>query len=179
MQNETTLEQDVELALSMVFGLPEKDRYRCHEIARLLRDELVPLGHENVTVQTGIAQYDRRFLQEIWLEQFRQGDTDGRLTSIFEEELKLNPHEGKTPRISHSWVEVGDTIVDYQNNIPASNDTSYQSFLIVERRDRLEGKVIYRASGGEINIFGRPFIYTFTGRLPYFSKLRISKPSPK
>ena len=172
MQKETTLNEDVEIALSKVFELPNREQFRCHEIARALRDKLIELGYE-ATVQTGIVQYDCHFLQETWLERFRQDDAEDRLVSIFEEEIRLKPVKGKTPRISHSWVEVGDTIVDYQNNIPASNDTSYQGTLIVERRDRLEGKAIYRAGGGAINIFGRPFIYTFTGRFPYISRLRI------
>ena len=172
MRKETTLDQDVELALSKVFELPNRKQFRCHEIARSLRNELIELGYE-ATVQTGIVQYDRRFLQETWLERFRQNGAEDQLVSIFEEEFRLNPPKGKTPRISHSWIEVRDTIVDYQNNIPASHGVSYQGFLIVERRDKLDGRAVYHPSGGEFNIFGRSFVYTFTGRLPYFSRLIV------
>ena len=171
--NSATLEQDVDSALSEIRGMQDSGRFRCYEIARLLSERLRVLGYEDVRVQTGKVQYNRGFLGNHFLEGFE--GLDDTISDALREEARLNPQTGKTPRIFHSWVEVGDMVVDYHNTLDASRNHKCTGVLIVKHRDELNGNARYWTNGGEVNLFGRTFIYTYP---LVFTGLRIPTPEP-
>jgi len=170
MQNDntsesTTLEQDVELALLRIRELPTIERFRCYEFSRSLREELIPRGYGAV-VKDGIVQYAANFFVERLIERAKQQQEYGDWALDAEKKYreKVRANENKKIRGFHSWLEVEDTVVDYHIFADRPSD-----LLIVGRKDDLHEKALYVPIGGEINIFGRTFIYN----TPFITRLRL------
>ena len=71
--------------------------------------------------------------------------------------LSEENHEGWCSNY-HSWIEIGDCVVDFQNRIGISREKSYQDVLLVNRLNDLESKVEYLPIGREFRLFGQTFI---------------------
>jgi len=164
-QESTTLEQDVESALLRIRELPDIERFRCYEFSRKLREELTPLGHD-VVVKDGFVLYAADFFtervkerstgQQEEYEKFVQG-----VGKDYGSHLSLSNKMKMI--IFHSWLEVGDSVVDYH-----TIDESPLDMLIVERKNELGKNAVYVPIGGEVNIFGRTYIYNS----PFITRLR-------
>ena len=165
--NSVTLEQEVNSVLSEILQSPNKGRYRCYEIARLLGNALTEQGYEDVSVKTGKAQYDVAFLDECFINCIQ---SDGFMLDVIKKEIEFNPPKGKTRPILHSWVDMGEIVVDYHHSIDRPPSSSYESLLFIKRKDELAGKASYLQCGKEFSIFGKTLIY-----IPpiYFTQLGI------
>mgnify|MGYP001576367815 CR=1 FL=1 len=162
--NTQSLEQEVELAINRIYGMPGNTRFRCHEIARLLAGELKTASFPSVVVRDGVVQYKADFLLKLFEEGLDLWN------DTFEERLvTVAQTSGHTKRIAHSWCEIGDVIVDHQNIIKIPPNTILENLTIVKTREQLAGNADYTPMGGEFTLFGKKFVY-----IPvYVTRLRI------
>ena len=159
------LEQEVEEAVDRIFELPTVRKTGCHEIARLLRDELSRNGYRTISVKDGVVSYDVDFL----LERHDKNRGLDQELDFDEEPLVRTPLNVRTKRIAHSWCELGEMIVDYHHIIRATPHHVLEGLLIVNTKENLIGKADYVPNGREFLVFGKTYIY-----IPFWiTKLRI------
>ncbi len=138
--------------------------YRCHEVARLVRNKLKLLGM-NVKVKDGVVGYDVFSLVEEHIKDFFED----------EEEIPEKIPREKTERklwLFHSWCEVIDSqgdliVIDWHNSLELSRELTLGEVLIVEYKKNL----LHNYYRGGITI-GKWIISTVKIP-PYFTKLRI------
>ena len=164
------LEQEVEEALDAIFSLPKSNRFRCHEVARLIRDNLKGRGYGNLVVRDGIVQYDGTFLMRLMEKQL---GLDEKWSD--EEKIDTSPspalsrNYGFTKRIAHSWCEMDDLVIDHQNIVKIPPNAVIEQITIVEPKQQLLTTAIYKPIGREFRAFGATWIY-----IPFYvTKLRI------
>ncbi len=151
-----TLREDADGSLSKIYRLPDSKRYRCHEVARLLKDYLEKQGYEDLIVKDGIVEYSPKFLVEKYFQK------DSELTYLLEEQaLEEDQNKKSTGKIIHSWIEQEDIVIDYHPILEISQDISAKEALIVEEKKKLAGKAYYNPCGKEFEIFGKGFIWVY------------------
>jgi len=154
VEKEQALKANVQKSLSAMF-----DRYespRCHEIARVLEKDLREMGYSDAVVRDGSVEYTIDFLRRDTIDYLREKGNEQAANVLEEGTLKCA--EERTPRIRHSWLEVGNTVVDYHNYLEASKDLSFEGLLIVKRKHELDG-AFYYIDGRAFKIFGMTFVY--------------------
>ena len=158
------LEDDVNSALSRILSREDSGRFRCHETARLLRDELEKSGYENVIVRDGKVQYNIGFLVELMNQ---EDNFFGEVTKGIFNEKQI---KGNTKPCLHSWCEIGDVIAEYNSCIEISSNLSLYGIEIVKKREELVGKAFHFPCGREFSMNGNHLIY-----FPpfYFTKLNL------
>lgn len=158
------LERDINSAFSKILSRKDSGGFRCHEVARLLRDDLTKRGYENVIVRDGKVRYNIDFLVELMLQE------DGPFRELFESSLRETLVKGTTKYHLHSWCEIGEIIAEYNSRIEVSPDLFLHGIRIVKKREDLSGKSFYYPVGREFGMNGNRFIY-----FPpfYLTKLRI------
>lgn len=144
------LEREVELALYTIFELPMFKRTRCHEIARLLRREL-SRSHDGIRLMDGLVSYDVDFLLENYPDTIN-ADREA-------EPLTRTQTNRWTGRLQHSWLEIGEMVIDYHHVIKATPHHEFEQLLIVDSKPNLNGKVGYLPIGIEFSVFGNTFVY--------------------
>ena len=153
------------------FGMDD-NRFRCHEIARLLAAKLVKEGFPDIQVKDGLVRYKTVFLYECMLKDLGKPEDD-LIEAVVEEtkaaKQKTNPNEFTAP-IRHSWLELGDLVIDHQNVLEISAAESLHNFFLVERKFLLKGEVSYTPKGKNFSVFNNTILY-----IPpfYFTKIRI------
>jgi len=158
------LKEDASSALSKILSREDSGRFRCHDIARLLRNELIGRGYE-VFLKDGIVQYDVSFLIDIVMEE----------DNLFREYLQgsnMKFKNKKTQPTLHSWCEIGDVIAEYHSGILVSSDLYLYGVEIIKKKEDFEGKATHLVCGKEFGINNTRFIYF----PPYhFIKLRMPR----
>ncbi len=156
------LKDDVVEGLELFEGEAIRRRFRCYEWTRTLQRHLGLLGYANITVHDGKVIYEADFLRE-------------RLTPKDPELLQEIWVQDWLSRIAkrvllHSWLKVGDVLVDYHAYIPLLRGSGVENVLFVHNQDEVVGKARYIKRGGEINVGGISLVYS-----PplYLTRLRI------
>lgn len=155
------LEDEVKGSLQEIAAMPRSGRYRCHEVARLMKMSLNRNGHAAV-VRDGMAQYSGNFIVELLNQSGGFGHIDPR---------GIN---GKSGRIAHSWCELDDVVIDYQREIGIPPNMLFEHVTIVKRKNELQGKADYTPSGREVRLAGFNYIFIPNGHhIPYVARLLI------
>jgi len=166
------LEKSVQNGVSRIFSEHDHGKLRCHEIMRHLPRELRKDGYENVIVRNGVVIYALAFLEDMGIEQLLKSEPE--ITDVMGNESGDDTHmKGHTHPIIHSWCELNDIVIDYQNAINVRK-RSYKilmsSVLIVKRKDELIDRVFYYPVGKEFSLFGKPFLYI---PLDYITRIKV------
>ena len=147
------LEHEFEETLSAVNSLPNHESFRCHEVARLLRDS-PRLSSYPIVVRDGVVRYHIDLLYEIHSERCGISLERVELPPVCD----LEPLPGFRERIDHSWCESGDVVIDYHPQIIVTPNNILRKVLIVAPKSELAGKAEYIPIGKEYSFFGRKWI---------------------
>ena len=150
-----TLERHARYTIDLIFKVKGSSRFRCWEIARLSAGKLRQLGYQP-EVNMGKAAYSNRFLQENLVEVIRKKGSVEEVEK-WEKWLIEEHHEGWSMN-NHSWIKIGDCVVDFQNVIETLKG-QYGNVLLVDRLSDLDSKVRYFPVGREIRLLGQTFIH--------------------
>jgi hypothetical protein len=154
--NAELLESLVNESLQRIYNNPDFNRRRCHEIARFLKTDLEK-HLSDVRIVDGKVIYNAEYAYLRFVEKY------------FPElvgEADITPKKREVCYL-HSWLEVGDLMVDYHIVLKLSPDIVLENFLMVESRQSL-GKIARYEPPGKL--LGRSWLY-----IPplYFTRLRL------
>ena len=141
------LEEAVNTALTPI--LSREENLRCHEVERLLKRSLQEQGFP-VVLRDGTVNYQNQFLLGVSPEGLQEISS---VLPLIDQET-VEDSKGRTGRIAHSWLEVGEFTVDYHIMLNISGKTTLFDKLIVQRTVELEGKASYDPSGKEFTVRG-------------------------
>lgn len=175
------LEEDVNSYISRILQEPGSRKYRCHEVATLLQDELEEGGWD-ACLMHGQASYDINFLAERWLEEYKEGAENlERFQGLQEIVKSKTPQEGRYTFHLHSWVETDGSVADYLPSV-SFGDLQFTDLPIVGEKESLRGDANYYPMGRDFDIFGNKYVCTMTSfeiKIPKIGWITATLPIPR
>jgi hypothetical protein len=162
------LEQCVDNLFSEILEDENSNKFRCHEIIRLIRNGMIKEGYQNPIVRDGKAIYDVDYLEKLAIEWLSEID-DETNENIIEDNREIFSNRSRISVI-HSWCEVGDFVIDHHNTLRPDKNTIYEMLTIIDKKNNLAGKVFYNPCGRVYRFLRNDFLY-----IPpqYITRIRI------
>jgi hypothetical protein len=159
------LGEDVDNLFSEILNDKKSDKFRCHEIARLMRNGLAKEGYQNPVVRDGKAVYDMGYLKNLLFEGL---ELDGE--PMKETDKEINWSNKEMISVIHSWCEVDGFVIDHHNTLRPDRNTVYEMLTIIDRKENLDGKVFYDCCGKVYRFLRNNFLF-----IPpqYLTRIRV------